>query len=45
MKQLGMADVDMVDIISEAQSFMSMCYNVKNVAICQKHDIKFGWQG
>ena len=30
MKQLGMADVDMVDIISEAQSFMSMCYNVEN---------------
>ena len=29
VKQLGMADVDMVDIISEAQSFMSMCYNVE----------------
>ena len=30
VKQLGMADVDMVDVISEAQSFMSMCYNVEN---------------
>ena len=30
VKQLGMADVDMVDIISEAQSFISMCYNVEN---------------
>ena len=30
MTQLGMADVDMVDIISEVQSFMSMCYNVQN---------------
>ena len=30
VKQLGMADVDMVDTISEAQLFMSMCYNVEN---------------